>query len=374
MARQQTAVKSKPHGTQWPSHRQLFISFPHQQRAGEAARAAGLPEGTPGAITGAAGLRNVDGMSDRGQGLNPLHVIGLNRVLKFVRPQSVPQTSGAGAGTQHLPVPQDPSHPPGNWGVGQPAELSTQNRPIPSSATQQRSIGPQTGQVFSIWPTRNSIAHWLQFRTVAEHPSDPDFLQYVAAVLTQANVVPGEDAKLSLVCARPQEWGIKHAPETEHFYVLFLPSVAQKAQSQPTPPSHTEPLVRWTHASSIAGVINILKEGRVEPSTSHFADSRSFFGMGYQISNNRDYDASQLGRVLHCCNQANKNSSLLLLGGFSWGPYSSQKSGGEWQALQATQNGGACNYNGMMIISCKTHQVRTVSWKVDAKPPLQWQF
>lgn len=84
MARQQTAVRSKPHGTQWPSHRQLFISFPHQQRAGEAARAAGLPEGTPGAITGAAGLRNVDGMSDRGQGLNPLHVIGLNRVLKFV--------------------------------------------------------------------------------------------------------------------------------------------------------------------------------------------------------------------------------------------------------------------------------------------------
>ena len=150
----------------------------------------------------------------------------------------------------------------------------------------------------------------------------------------------------------------------------FLPSVAKKAQSQPTPPSHTEPLVRWTHASSIAGVINILKEGRVKPSTSHVADSRSFFGMGYQISDNRDYDASQLGRVLHCCNQANKNSSLLLLGA----PYSSQKSGGEWQALQATQNGGACNYNGMMIISCKTHQVRTVSWKMDAKPPLQWQF
>lgn len=95
----------------------------------------------------------------------------------------------------------------------------------------------------------------------------------------------------------------------------FLPSVAKKAQSQPTPPSHTEPLVRWTHASSIAGVINILKEGRVKPSTSHVADSRSFFGMGYQISNNRDYDASQLGRVLHCCNQVNKNSSLLLLGG-----------------------------------------------------------
>ena len=175
---------------------------------------------------------------------------------------------------------------------------------------------------------------------------------------------------LVLKKAEPQAWNLQNAPTEAFFYQLMLDGLAQRSPNPPPPlPQYDQPLVRFLHATRPRGIAGILTEARVRPSASQYPQSQSFFGIGHKVEHDSVWNASSFGRCLYSANKMHKNSSALLAVGVAYGPYSTQKFGGEQLAMDKTVGGGVVNYGGVLVISCKTHQVTSLAWSVDAKPP-----
>ena len=222
------------------------------------------------------------------------------------------------------------TYPPGNWetslGVfdiyghsGQFQERPPPPPPPPRPVVQQTvliapnaslsaPLGSAPFNVFSIPRTPSghvplndheySLFEILLNQQVKEHPTSEAFLQHVAKLLAQADILSQDLGAMRMATYDPSYYGWNQGSDQpapmEHFYLLPISILYDRANL----PAGMPPTPRWaapdrgldeiihlafTHATKLGNFVAILKEGKLAPSKLHFAQSESFFAQGFKV-------------------------------------------------------------------------------------------
>ena len=196
-----------------------------------------------------------------------------------------------------------------------------------------------------------------------EHPTSEAFLQHVAKLLAQADILSKDLGPVRMAKYDPNYYEWNQGPDppkpVEHFYVLPI-SVLYDRSNLPTgmppqprraaPDRNLDEIIHlaFTHATKLGNFVAILKEGKLAPSKLHHAESESFFAQGFKVGYT-SWETHEFGRILHNGTNLSKNECGAIFVGLAWGSGQTVHSGGEGECIlispEAQIRKDACTIN-----------------------------
>ena len=185
---------------------------------------------------------------------------------------------------------------------------------------------------------------------VKEHPTSEAFLQNVAKLLAQADILSQDLGPMRMATYDPSYFGWNQGSDQpapmEHFYLLPISILYDRANlptGMPPTPRRAAPdrgldeiiHLAFTHATKLGNFVAILKEGKLAPSKLHFAESESFFAQGFKVGYT-SWEARELGRILHNGTNLSKNECGAIFVGLAWGTGKTVHNGGEGECIDLT--------------------------------------
>ena len=314
------------------------------------------------------------------------------------------------------------TYPPGNWGTslgvfdiyGHSGQFQERPPPPPPPprpemtqtvrSVQNSSLNIPLGSApFNAFPISStptghaplndheySLFETLLNQQVKEHPTSEAFLQHVAKLLAQADILSQDLGPMRMAKYDPNYYGSNQGSDQpapmEHFYILPISVLYNRAnlpEGMPPPPRRAAPdrgldeiiHLAFTHATKLGSFVAILKEGKLAPSKLHFAESESFFAQGFKVGYT-SWEAHELGRILHNGTNLSKNECGAIFVGLAWGTGTTVHSGGEGECIDLTRgpNSQGCVHHkrgSMWVINTHSHYLTGIAWRSDSQAPVR---
>ena len=187
----------------------------------------------------------------------------------------------------------------------------------------------------------------------------------MAATLNAAGV-PSQHSTLAYAKVNSDHHYSKITP---HWFMLTVPYLGATVRLKE--PTKTRPMLLWTHASSIGG---ILRSRQIHPSRQHSSECPAFYAQGWKITGHADYDAEEIARMMSQNWSMSFNMAQLLLFGRAVGTCQPIRSGGERacvEALDSSERPDVTHYvaGKCWLVIPEASQIVGLAWPTDAKPP-----
>ena len=223
---------------------------------------------------------------------------------------------------------------------------------------------------------------------VKEHPTSEAFLQNVAKLLAQADILSQDLGPMRMATYDPSYFGWNQGSDQpapmEHFYLLPISILYDRANlptGMPPTPRRAAPdrgldeiiHLAFTHATKLGNFVAILKEGKLAPSKLHFAETESFFAQGFKVGYT-SLEAHELSRILHNGTTLSKNECSAIFVGLAWGTGKTVHNGGEGECIDLTRgpNSQGCVHHKcgrMWVINTHCHYLTGIAWRSDTQAP-----
>ena len=225
---------------------------------------------------------------------------------------------------------------------------------------------------------QQQIEHWLDFHAEQLAAENKPQHAYVAQLLVDSGFTYNDLSDFRQLTHI--KWNdTTNAYDILPYHCINIPSLVEKATRQIPPPatratSTTPEMVHINagHTGPLGNIITILRQGRLLPSTLHFADNPGFFAQGTRITHQPLHDNYEQARILRNTWKLPKNTHSIMLHLLAWGQGTKFTSGGEEHAMHLLQqqHGAVCHAKARCwVIHPNNAIIKGLAWSINSTPP-----
>eukprot|EP00435_Cladocopium_sp_Y103_P038635 s1196_g10.t1 len=248
-------------------------------------------------------------------------------------------------------------------------------RPVPNQNFVPVSPPVHSVENISVTANQADIRAWIRQHHDPQFPISSAFVKYFAQQLDTGGVKLHHLQALKLAVFDPQQHCHTDDETLKTYYVLSarLSDRVVPPQTRAAPALNIEEVIhlQFAHASSMGGIVGILKDGRIAPPRLHFDFSQSFFCVAAKRTSDIQWDRSEQSRLINSAWNFTKNTSNILVLGTAWGNGRVVYQGGEQECLRQTLHYGAVHHKSgrMWVVNTNSHCIQQLAFATDAEDP-----